>query len=796
MKTELPFEAVRKKCKPSSIKKLLAKSTASGDVIIGQERAAKALKFGLGIKANGFNIFVSGIQGTGKLTTVKNYIDGPAKKESPPNDWCYVNNFQDPYQPTKLPLPSGKAVEFKTDMKILVQDVHQTLVKAFEKEDFINRKGKIIDAFTLRQKNLFKDINERAAKESILIEETPVDIVTVPLKNGKPMTDNQFNKLSEEKRREIRKKQDRYIDEIKKLIREARRFQKETNEALEKLEKEAASFAIGSLIEEIEEKYEALPQVMQHLKNIKEDILANLPGFIGYEKPDEEIALEPFLNNNFVKKYEVNILVDNGTTAGSPVVIELNPTYNNLFGRVEKESQMGTWLTDLTLIRKGSLHQANGGYLIIQVEDLFKNLFSWESLKRALKNKEIVIEEAGDQWGFITTKTLKPEPIPLNVKVVLLGDPLYYHLLYTNDSDFKELFKVKADFDVLIPRNDQSMSDYIGFCNRLSQKEGLSFLNDEALAKMIEHGSRLAGDQNKLSTVFSEVSDVIREANYYASVEGSAKHIGGPHIQKAIEEKVYRSALVRDHINEMIANKQLLIDHKGKKVGQVNALSVIQLGDTEFGIPNRITCSSNLGKDGVMAIEKEAELSGPIHTKGVMILSGYLAEKYSQNKPVSLDARIVFEQMYAEIEGDSASSSELYAILSSLSGVPIRQGIAVTGSVNQKGQIQAIGGVNEKIEGYFEVCKILGFNEEQGVIIPASNVRNLMLREEVQEAIRKNKFKVWAVDTIDEGMEILTGLKAEPMETKGTLSYLVNKKLNDYANRMKAFSDNGEQVTN
>jgi len=786
MKNELTPDVVRKVFNPLLVKELLPVNGESVDTIIGQERAVKALQFGLGIKADGYNIYVSGIQGTGKLTAIKNFVVDPAKKEPLPSDWCYVNNFKDPYEPTKLCLPAGQAITFKKDMKNLIHDARQTLTKAFENEDFMKRRQSINDTLVQHQNELFNAVYDRAEKESIRIQETPVDIVTIPLKGGKPMSDEHFNRLSEEEQKVIRKAQDKYIEEIKVVVRESRKLEKEASEKLAKLENEVATFAISSLIQEIEEKYASVADVMRHLKEVKEDILANLAGFLLTEK-DIAAHASSNNNNNFIKRYEVNVLVDNDQGQGAPVVIEPHPTYNNLFGRVEKESYMGTWITDLTLIRRGSLHTANGGYLIIQVEELFKNVFSWESLKRALKNKEVVIEEAGDQWGFITTKTLKPEPIPLNVKVILIGDPFFYHLLYAYDSNFKELFKVKADFDSSIIRNKKSESDYIRFCDLISKREKLFPLSDEALAKVIEHGSRLAEDQTKLSTRFSEIANVLREANYYASVD-SASQIQSSHIRKAIEEKLYRSNLIQDRLNEMIASKQILIDIKGRKIGQVNGLSVIILGDIEFGVPNRITCSASLGKDGIIAIEREAELSGPIHTKGVMILTGYLTEKYIQEKPISLNARVVFEQSYGEIEGDSASSSELYTILSSLSNLPIKQGIAVTGSVNQKGEIQAVGGINEKIEGYFEVCKLLGGGEEQGVIIPSANIQNLMLKEEIQEAIQQNKFKIWGIDTIDDGIEILTGLKAGTPQEEGTIAYLVNVKLNQYADKMRAYA--------
>lgn len=792
MKNELTFGAVRKTYVPSGAMEFLVTESRRYDIIIGQERAVKALQLGLDISADGFNIYASGIQGTGKLTAVKSFVEEPAKKQPVPDDWCYVNNFKDLYQPTKLRLPAGRASEFKTDVRNLIRDARPALTKALENEDFIRKRGNITEPLKERQQALINEVYKKAEHESILIEGTPFDIVTVPLVHGKPMTDEEFAALSKTAQKAIREKQEKFIDLIKSTAKEARKLDKEAGEQLKKLEKETATFAIGTLIEEIQEKYSTLPDVISHLMNIREDILANLASFMAIEKATPEIPGLTFIDNNnlnFLKRYEVNAFVDNKATQGAPVIIELNPTYNNLFGRVEKESHMGTWVTDVTLIRKGSLHAANGGYLIIRVEELFKNLFSWESLKRALKNKEVVIEEPADQWGFITTKTLKPQPLPLNVKVVLIGDPFFYHLLYAYDNDFKELFKVKADFDTSMPCNDKNIQDYIRFCSILCQKEGLSPMHEQAIAKVIEHGSRLAEDQNKLSTRFREIADVIREANYYAVKEKSAQ-IRSSHVEQAIEQKIYRSSLIKERINEMIANKQILIDINGEKTGQVNGLTVINLGDVEFGLPNRITCSTSIGKHGVLAIEREAKLSGPVHTKGVMILTGYLTEKFVQDRPLCLNAQIVFEQSYSEVEGDSASSTELYCILSSLADLPINQGIAVTGSVNQKGEVQAVGGVNEKIEGYFEVCKMLGPGKEQGVIIPSANVRNLMLKEEIQEAVRQQTFRLWAIDTIEEGIELLTGVNFGSSAEPGSVAYRVNTKLNEYADKMKAFSAN------
>jgi lon-related putative ATP-dependent protease len=490
-------------------------------------------------------------------------------------------------------------------------------------------------------------------------------------------------------------------------------------------------------------------------------------------------------------KYEVNVLVDNSLHTGTPVVMELNPTYNNLFGRIEKEAQFGTMVTDFTMIRAGCLHRANGGYLVLPIEDVLRNLFSWDSLKRALRNREISIEEAGERLGFITTKSLRPEPIPLEVKVILIGQPGLYHLLHTYDKDFSELFKVKADFDTQMERTAENVRNYVAFTCSLCNEEGLTHLDQSALAKLVEYGSRLAEDQAKLSTKFGDLADVIREASFYANQENSG-YVTAIQVKRAIEERYYRSNLLQERIREMIERDTLKIDVTGEVIGQVNGLSVLSLGDISFGRPSRITASLGLGREGLIDIEKQAELGGPIHSKGVMILAGYLTEKYTQDKPLSLSARLVFEQSYSGVEGDSASSAELYALLSSLSNLAIKQGFAVTGSVNQKGRVQAIGGVNEKIEGFFEVCQAKGLTGQQGVLIPESNVKHLMLKEEVVEAVWAGKFHIWPVETVDEGIEVLTGVRAGERRDdgtfeEGTVSHAVDKRLRELAQAAREF---------
>jgi lon-related putative ATP-dependent protease len=788
MQKLLTAENVRNVCDPE-IFAMPAEQMRPDEILIGQERAIKALKLGLGMKSQGFNIYVSGPEGTGKLTAVKNFVEKQAAKESTPCDWCYVNNFKDAYRPETLSLPPGTAMQFKKEMKRLIQDIYHALVKVFESEEYANKREKIVSVFEDHQANILGNINEQAAKDSFAVKQTPASIITIPLKNNKPLKDEQINAMSKEEIDNLNKKQDHLQDQINAGLREIRKYEKEMNEGLDKLAREVAEYAIGSLIGDLEEKYKAMVSVTRYLQLLKEDIMNNLPEFIK-QKMNPAHSSDSF----FLKRYEVTVLVDNTDTKGAPVIIERNSTYNNLLGRVEKESYMGTLVTDFTMIRNGALHSANGGYLIIRVEEILQNYFAWDCLKRALKNKDITIEEATDQLGYLTTRTLKPEPIPLNIKVILIGNPYFHQLLYQYDSDFRELFKIKADFDSQMRRTEAATQDYYNFVQSLCSREKLPMADSSAVAKIVEYGSRLAQDQIKLSTCFGAISDIVREAGFYADQEQSAK-ITTTHVVHAIEEKVYRSNLIQEKIDEMIITNEIFIDTTGEAVGQINGLSVINIGDISFGIPSRITCTTGLGKEGVVTIEREAELSGPIHTKGVLILTGYLTSKFLQDKPISLTARLVFEQSYSEVEGDSASSTELYAILSSLAGLPVKQGIAVTGSVNQKGMIQPIGGVNEKIEGYFEICKNIGLNGEQGVMIPAANVKNLMLKEEIADAIKNGKFKIWAIDKIDDGIEILTGLKAGSIWEGGSVFWHVNNTLNIYAGRLKAFAGIEEETT-
>ncbi|MCP8323483.1 MAG: AAA family ATPase [Candidatus Methylarchaceae archaeon HK02M2] len=762
--------------------------------IIGQERAVKALKFGLDIKERGFNIYAAGFPGSGRKTAVKDFLEELATGKPVPPDWCYVNNFNNTFVPRAIKLPSGRGKDFQKDMKNFIDEARSVLPKAFESEDYATKKENVIRDIEEERKVLLAQLNERAQKEGFVLRSTPIGVVTIPVLEGKLLSDKDIMTLSPEMRDKIQKKMEKLKGELRSAFRRLRGLERKINEEIQKLNREVAIYTIGHMIDDLMDKYQKFSEVKTYLEELKNDLLENLTIFITEPKAPPSFPFPiPWMKDVPFKKYEVNVITDNSNLKGAPVVMELNPTHQNLFGRIEKEAQFGVLTTDFTMVRGGSLHKANGGYLVIPAEEVLSNIFSYDSLKRALMNECITIEEAGERLGYITTKGLRPEPIPLDVKVVLIGTAFLYHQLYLLDKDFKELFKVKADFNTTMDRTDENVKKYAAFVCTISRKEGLKNFDASGVAKVVEYGSRIAEDQKKLSTRFGEIADIIREANFYAT-QSNSKYVTAEHIKKAIDEKVYRSNLIQEKIQEMIKRNVLLIDTDGEAVGQVNGLSVIGLGDFAFGRPSRVTASIGLGREGLIDIEREAKLGGRIHTKGVMILSGYLAEKYAQDKPLSLSARLVFEQSYGMVEGDSASSTELYALLSILSGLPIKQSIAVTGSVNQKGEVQAIGGVNEKIEGFFEVCKAKGFNGEQGVIIPESNVQNLMLKEEVVEAVREEKFHIYPVETIDQGIEVLTDVKAGVKRSDGTfeegsVNHRVDRRLKTMAEKLREFPE-------
>ena len=792
----LPVADYRASYQPDQVECSTTETLNPSEEIFGQERAQKALRFGLEIREKGFNIYVAGMPGTGRKTAVKKLVNELAKTEPKADDWIYVNNFVNPYEPNAIRLPPGMGSRLKTDMASFISEVKRALPRAFESEDYATKRQEALGKIDRERETVFREVNESAAKQGFSIQMGPTSLLIIPVINDKPLTQEEFEALSKETREEILRKREALDADLRTGFHQMRELDAKGIEVVKALNTEIALYAIGHLLTGLKEKYGTIHEVIPYIDSVQKDILENLDTFQGSGQQQQQEQVPPQFQQWLVKdlafrKYEINVVVDNAGPDGAPVVFEDTPSYQNLLGKAEKEVQFGVVTTDFMMIRPGSVHKANGGYLVIPVLDLFRYPLAWEGLKSALKTEKVKIEEPGEQAGFIMTRGLKPEPIPLSVKVILIGTPDINQILNQGDPDYPELFKVRADFDTVMDRNETNVKNYAAFTCTLCKRFNLIHLDNTAIAKVIEYGSRLADDKKKLSTRFSSVADLIREANFYAMQE-KAKNITVKHIEKAVEEKIYRSNLIQQKIQEFIERGVYLIDTEGLQVGQINGLSVMELGDFAFGRPSRVTASVAVGRDGIIDIERQAQLGGPTHTKGVLILGGYLANKYAQDKPLSLTAKLVFEQSYGGVDGDSASSTELYAILSALSGLPLKQSIAVTGSVNQRGEVQAIGGVNEKLEGFFEVCKAKGLTGQQGAMIPASNVPNLMLKEEILEAAKAGKFSIYPARTIDEGIEFLTGVPAGEQQPdgsykEGTVNYLVNRRLQEMAEMAREF---------
>lgn len=797
--SELPPEKLRLECPPDQVGCETSAELGPVDGIIGQDRALKALKFGVEMKGKGFNVYVAGPPITGKRPAARSFLENIAKTRPVPPDWVYVNNFQNPYEPKALKLPPGKARVFQKDLKNLVDQAKRAVPAALQSDEFVSRGNSITKKAVAERNTILSNLNKLAEVNGYTVRMTQLGITIIPVVDGKTVSQEEFDALPARVKKKYDQSRDTVRAALDKAGKEVNDLDAKTLEELKKLRDDSVRYAIGGLMTNLVSRYEGLPDVIQHLNELRDDIMDNTELFTpggADEKPDasnaeqQQSLLEKSLPEFLFRRYEVNVIVDNSESKGAPVISEDNPTVTNLLGKFENESRFGAITTDFTLIKGGSIHRANGGYLIIGAIELLKNQFSYDGLKRVLQSGSILIEGAGERLGVASTKTLVPQPIPLNVKVILVGDHEIYQALYTQDPDFGILFKIKAHFDDSIERNDQNQKTYGSFVHSLCEREGLNHLEAPALAKVVEYGSRLAEDQTKLSTKFPEIADLVREANFY-SVQDGDKLIKDVHIKKALDEKVYRSNLLDEKIKEMIKRGIILIDTSGAQVGQANGLSVIGLGDFDFGQPSRITASLGLGRRGIIDIERESRMGGQTHTKGVLIISGYLENKYAHDKPLSLSCRLVFEQSYGGVDGDSASSTELYSILSALSELPIKQNLAVTGSVNQKGVVQAIGGVNEKIEGFYKICKAKGLKGDEGVMIPRSNAQHLMLNEEVVDAVRQGKFHIYAVDTIDDGIEVLTGVKAGQLKSDGTyepgtVHYRANKRLAEMNQRMIA----------
>lgn len=770
--------------------------------IIGQERAVRAMEFGLRTKHPGYNIFLTGPAGTGKTIYTQTRVRQVAAGEPTPQDWCYVYNFERPDQPACLCLPAGRGSQFRRDMDELIEDLGSEIHRAFDSAEWERRRGEVVSRFEQTIGQRWRELEEAAQQQGFAIQRTPTGIITIPLDDqGQPITPEEFSQMDEEAREALATRSRELQGPAGETLRQARTLEKEARAALKALEQETGLYAVGHLISQLKEGYSDLPRVCAYLDQVRQDVVEHLDRFRA--DGEEEAPSLPLLGrpgrDDWAKRYQVNAFVDNARTEGAPVVFENNPTYYNLFGKVEYRGDFGTLVTDFTLVKPGAVHLANGGYLVLQAADLFTNPLSWAALKRTLKTGQARIENLGEQFGIIATAGLKPEPVPTRLKVLIIGNPLIYHLLYMYDDDFRKLFKVRVDFDVEMDRTPEHIQLYASFASGFCRREGLHHPDPGAMARIVEYSSRLAEDQERLSTRFHDITEVIFEASNWAEQEGSPV-IQARHVDRAMEERIFRSNRVEEKILELIAEGTLLVDTEGTVPGQVNGLSILDLGDYVFGKPNRITARAHLGEKGVMHIERETEMSGPIHSKGVFILSAYMAGKYAQDMPLALSASLTFEQLYEEVEGDSASSAELCALLSELAGLPVDQGVAVTGSVNQKGEVQPIGGVNEKVEGFYHVCKAKGLTGRQGVIIPAANVRNLMLKEEVRRVVADGRFHVWAVRTVDEGIELLTGVPAGERRADGTypersVNDLVERRLRQMAEAMRRFGHDGNEET-
>lgn len=783
-KYELPIEKLTSPC---NIEDLNFETTADVETlkgIIGQERGADALSFGLKINRKGYNIYVAGISGTGRSSYTKSITEEFANDLPIPHDWVYVYNFKNPNCPISLNLDPGMGKQFKNDIEGMIEKLKKLIPETFKGVEYEVRKNELMKLFQQENQEIMDELNEKAKEYGFHFTATEKGLMTTPLKGGSPMSQDEYGNLSSEEIEDIMKRSNELNVNTIDIIEKFRTLEEEFREKFKKLDQNICHDIIKFDINKIYKKYNKGKSVAQYINDLEKDIIDNIHKFKDpNEKPETVGALGIPMNQkgNFFNRYNINLFVDNSKLKNAPIIEESNPSFNNLVGTIEYKNEFGVLKTDFMQIKPGALHLANGGFLIIHVKELLTNPFAWEVLKRSLKTEKISIENLNNQMGHVVASTLKPEPVPLNFKIALIGDYHTYSILYNYDDDFRKLFKVMADFDVEVSKDKENVYKMAKFIANHCEKESLYHFDKYAVGRVVEYSSRLADHQEKLTSRFNQIVEILYEADLWASEEGSCI-VSKKHVEKAIKEKIKRSNKYEDKLKEMFLSGSLLIDLYGKKVGQINGLAVTGSGEYSFGKPSRITAATFSGKKGIINIEREIKQSGKIHDKGVLILSGYLGEKYAKYTPMGLTVSIGFEQNYSMIDGDSASSTELYAILSSISEVPIKQYIAVTGSVNQKGEIQPIGGVNEKIEGFFQICNANGLTGEQGVMIPKQNVKNLMLKKGVIDAVKANKFHIYAIGTIDEGIEILTDMKAGTLDENGkypenTINSLILKKL-------------------
>ncbi len=786
---ELNYKQLKMVCDPSKFEFNSTEELDPIDTGIGQDRGIKALEFGLNVDVRGYNLYVEGPSGVGKTIYTKNYLNVISKKKKSPPDWCYIYNFENPNEPVAVSLPAGGGSEFRDLMERFIDDVKVDIKSTFNNDEFEKERALIKQEFEEKRNVLMEKLNKKSSEYGFQVKASQTGIYMMPVMNGKAMAEEEFNKLDENIKREYEDKSAIVQQHIMEAIGEIRAIEKESAKKIEEWQSNVALLTVNTHINYIKSKYKRNKKINHFLDSIKKDILKNISRFISDDKNEKQQPQAPQMIKPEVLKpwlnYRVNLFVDNSKLEGAPVIMDSNYSYHNIFGKLEYENYYGALKTDYTMLKPGLLHKANGGYIIFQATDLLSNSLCYEALKKALRTKEIGIENAADPRSSMVMISLKPEPIPLNVKVIIIGEENIYQTLFAMDEDFKKLFKIKVEFEDDAPLNMENMDKLARFVAGYCMQEELPPLTKEAVARIIEYASKIADNQEKLSTRFNDLAQVIGEAATWARMARS-KIVTVEHVDKALKESIERVKKYDSRYLEMIENNTLLIDTSGFITGQINGLTIMSIGTYSFGKPVKITANTYTGKTGIINIEREVELSGSTHSKGILILSGYLGEMFAQDIPLSLTASICFEQLYSGVDGDSASSTELYAILSSLSGIPINQAIAVTGSVNQKGEIQPIGGVNNKIEGFFQICSARGLDGSHGVIIPKQNVQNLNLSEEVVDAVKEGKFHIYAISTIEEGIEILTGVPAGKKDSNGnfpagSVNYLAYEKLKKYA---------------
>jgi len=801
----IPVEQLRREQDPTAFQFDCTDELVPLVEFIGQERALRSLQFGLGVEKPGYNIFVTGLTGTGKTTAILEHIQRAVEQKRAalaagdlPSDWCYLFNFEDPDRPRAVRMPPGAGKDLRHQLEVLLSSVRRSLTNAFASEEYNQRRREVIEKGQQEAQPLIDQAEKQAEDAGFVLRFSPTGVNLIPRAEGKPMSPEEFTGLDAAHRHEIEARQQPVSEMIEQVRERLRSIESSVNDRLRQLDRQTAEWVVSGAFGELLKRYQEHPETVRFLEQLKEFTLASAdtlraqsePTAITPPLPVGAIPTPPGQPDSF-GPFRCNVFVDNASENGPPIIIEPNPSWTNLFGRIERRAYLGTYISDHTMLKPGSVHLANGGYLILNLVDVMMKPGSWEGLKRAIRTKEVRLEDPMEQYGLLTPQTLRPEPIPLDVKLVVTGDPMSYFLLSAYDEEFWEIFKVKADFDYQIDRSSENMLGYAGFVCACAEREGLRHFERDAVAVIVAHGSRMVDDQEKLTARFGRLRDLVVEADYWAGAEG-AQRVNASHVERAISERVYRLNMLEERIREMIRRGIIIVDLRGSVTGQVNGLAVHDFGDFSFGRPSRITARTFLGQRGVSSIDRESQLSGKIHDKGVLILGGYLGWKYAQDKPLSVSASISFEQGYDAVEGDSASLAELCAILSSLADAPLRQDLAITGSVSQKGDVQPIGGLNQKIEGFHDVCKALSFSGRQGVIMPSRNRQNLMLRKDVLESVRASDFHVYAVDTVDQAIELLTGEDAgergpDGSYPEGSINARVDNRLREMGEAMRHF---------